>query len=119
MGPWHVVSGSVAGGAGLGSRRELVAVWYAVGFRDRAERGRLLEKGKPARRLISNAPWEHKSLHSRGNSRLFHRTLAGFRDTFETGDFLSYLNQGDDAAVLINAPPPVNAGLKTRFATSI
>ncbi|MGI4836292.1 MAG: hypothetical protein ACRYF9_01590 [Janthinobacterium lividum] len=45
--------------------------------------------------------------------------LAGFRVTFETGDFLIYLNQGDDAVVLINALPPVNVGLETRFVTSI
>ena len=45
--------------------------------------------------------------------------LAGFRVTFETGDSLIYLNQGDDAVVLINALPPVIAGLETRFVTSI
>ncbi|WP_312934215.1 hypothetical protein [Pseudomonas sp.] len=45
--------------------------------------------------------------------------LAGFRVTFESGDFLIYLNQGDDAVVLINALPPVNVGLETRFVTSI
>lgn len=45
--------------------------------------------------------------------------LAGFRVTFETGDFLIYLNQGDNAVVLINALPPVSVGLETRFVTSI
>nr|WP_306456120.1 hypothetical protein [Pseudomonas flavescens] len=45
--------------------------------------------------------------------------LAGFRVTFETGDSLIYLNQGDEAVVLINALPPVNVGLETRFVTSI
>jgi len=45
--------------------------------------------------------------------------LAGFRVTFETGDSLIYLNQGDDAVVLINALPPVNVGLETRFVTSV
>lgn len=45
--------------------------------------------------------------------------LAGFRVTFETGDFLIYLNQGDDAVVLINTLPPVNVGLETHFVTSI
>ncbi|WDG40774.1 hypothetical protein PUP72_19260 [Pseudomonas synxantha] len=45
--------------------------------------------------------------------------LAGFRVTFETGDSLIYLNQGDDAVVLINALPPVSVGLETRFVTSI
>ncbi len=44
--------------------------------------------------------------------------MAGFRVTFETGDSLIYLNQGDDAVVLINALPPVIAGLETRFVTS-
>ncbi|MGE8405783.1 MAG: hypothetical protein ACN6QH_01905 [Pseudomonas sp.] len=38
--------------------------------------------------------------------------MAGFRVTFETGDSLIYLNQGDDAVVLINALPPVIAGLE-------
>lgn len=45
--------------------------------------------------------------------------LAGFRVTFETGDSLIYLNQGDDAVVLINALPPVSVGLETCFVTSI
>lgn len=45
--------------------------------------------------------------------------LAGFRVTFETGDFLIYFNQGDDAVVLFNALPPVNVTLETRFVTSI
>lgn len=45
--------------------------------------------------------------------------LAGFRVTFETGGSLIYLNQGDDAVVLINALPPVSVGLETRFVTSI
>lgn len=45
--------------------------------------------------------------------------LAGFRVTFETGDSLIYLNQGDDAVVLINALPPVSLGIGTRFVTSI
>ncbi|VVO18482.1 hypothetical protein PS718_04017 [Pseudomonas fluorescens] len=45
--------------------------------------------------------------------------LAGFRVTFETGDSLIYLNQGDDAVVLINALPPVSVGLETRFVTLI
>lgn len=45
--------------------------------------------------------------------------LAGFRVKFETGHSLIYLNQGDDAVVLINALPPVSVGLETRFVTSI
>ncbi len=45
--------------------------------------------------------------------------LAGFRVTFETGDTLIYLNQGDEAVVMINALPPVSAGLETHFVTSI
>lgn len=45
--------------------------------------------------------------------------LAGFRITFETGDSLIYLNQGDEAIVSINSLPPVNVGLETRFVTSI
>lgn len=45
--------------------------------------------------------------------------LAGFRVTFETGDSLIYLNQGDEAVVLINALPPVSVGLETRFVATI
>lgn len=45
--------------------------------------------------------------------------LVGFRVTFETGDFLIFLNQGDDAAVLINALPPTCVDIETRFVTSI
>lgn len=45
--------------------------------------------------------------------------LAGFKVTFETGDTLMYLNQGDDAVVLINSLAPVSAGLDTRFVTFI
>ncbi|UFH50235.1 hypothetical protein [Pseudomonas sp. KNUC1026] len=44
--------------------------------------------------------------------------LAGFRVTFETGDYLAYLNQGDNAAVMINALPPAGAEIQTRFVTS-
>ncbi|OLU30699.1 hypothetical protein BVH06_15540 [Pseudomonas sp. PA27(2017)] len=45
--------------------------------------------------------------------------LAGFRVTFETGDFLIFLNQGDDAAVFFNTLPPVCEGLRTRFVKQI
>ncbi|MBV1815289.1 hypothetical protein KTT58_21360 [Pseudomonas viridiflava] len=45
--------------------------------------------------------------------------LVGFRVTFDTGDSLIYLNQGDDAVVLINALLPAVTGLDTRFVSSI
>ncbi|SDQ00994.1 hypothetical protein [Ectopseudomonas guguanensis] len=45
--------------------------------------------------------------------------LTGFRITFETGDFLIFLNQGDNGAVLINKPPPAYAEIETRFVTHI
>lgn len=45
--------------------------------------------------------------------------LVGFRVTFETGDFLIFLNQGDEAAVLINSLLPTCAYIETRFVTSI
>ena len=45
--------------------------------------------------------------------------LAGFRVTFETGNSLIYLNQGENAVVLINALPPVSVCLETGFVTSI
>ncbi|MFL1503821.1 hypothetical protein ACI77J_21320 [Pseudomonas sp. O64] len=45
-------------------------------------------------------------------------SLVGFNITFETGDYLTYLNQGDDAAVLINEPPKCLVGMETRWVTS-
>ncbi|MGC5699132.1 hypothetical protein J4P02_02890 [Pseudomonas sp. NFXW11] len=45
--------------------------------------------------------------------------LAGFRVTFETNDSLIYLNQGDDAVVLINTLPPVSPDLETRYVSFI
>lgn len=45
--------------------------------------------------------------------------LAGFKVTFETGDFLIFLNQGDEPAVFFNTLPPVSEGLRTRFVTQI
>lgn len=45
--------------------------------------------------------------------------LVGFRITFESGHFLVFLNQGDDAVMLVNALPPVCPEIKTRFVTSI
>lgn len=45
--------------------------------------------------------------------------LAGFRVTFETGDSLIYLNQGDDAVVFINALYPASVGFETRFVNSL
>ncbi|MED7670632.1 hypothetical protein GXB78_25840 [Pseudomonas moraviensis subsp. stanleyae] len=45
--------------------------------------------------------------------------LAGFRVKFETGDYLIYLNRGDNAVVLINTLPPTSSGLETCFLTSL
>lgn len=43
-----------------------------------------------------------------------HSRLVAFKITFETGDYLIYLNRGDDAVVLINEMPPEVAGVDTR-----
>lgn len=43
--------------------------------------------------------------------------LVGFRVTFESGDFLIFLNQGDDAVALINSLPPPCDYIDTRFVT--
>lgn len=40
--------------------------------------------------------------------------LVGFKITFETGDYLIYLNCGDDAVVLINEMPPEVVGVDTQ-----
>ncbi|MHC8391551.1 hypothetical protein ACYZTM_26760 [Pseudomonas sp. MDT2-39-1] len=45
--------------------------------------------------------------------------LVAFKITFETGDYLIYLNQGDDAVVLINEPPESMAGIETSLVTSL
>ncbi|MBD9456614.1 hypothetical protein IB241_02890 [Pseudomonas sp. PDM05] len=45
--------------------------------------------------------------------------LVGFRIEFESGDFLVFLNQGDDAVMLINTPPPAIAEIETSFVTFI
>ncbi|MDF3934659.1 hypothetical protein [Pseudomonas citronellolis] len=44
--------------------------------------------------------------------------LVGFRVSFETGDFLIFLNNGDEAAVLMNTLPSTCIGIDTRFVTS-
>ncbi|QAX85437.1 hypothetical protein C2E19_16940 [Pseudomonas sp. DTU12.3] len=41
--------------------------------------------------------------------------LVAFKITFETGDYLIYLNRGDDAVVLINEMPPEVVGVETRL----
>jgi hypothetical protein len=43
-----------------------------------------------------------------------HSRLVAFKITFETGDYLIYLNRGDDAVVLINEMPPEVVGVDTR-----
>ena len=45
-------------------------------------------------------------------------SLVAFKITFETGDYLIYLNQGDDGAVLINEPPKCLVGMETKWVTS-
>jgi len=40
--------------------------------------------------------------------------LVAFKITFETGDYLVYLNRGDDAVVLINEMPPEVVGVDTQ-----
>ncbi|MBD9517447.1 hypothetical protein [Pseudomonas sp. PDM22] len=45
--------------------------------------------------------------------------LVGFRVSFETGDYLVFLNNGDEAAVFINSQPSPCLGIDTRFVTSI
>lgn len=41
--------------------------------------------------------------------------LVGFRIEFESGDFLIFLNQGDDAVMLVNTLPPASVEIKTSF----
>lgn len=45
--------------------------------------------------------------------------LVGFQVAFETGDYLIYLNQGDDAVVLINEWPKRLEGVETCLVTSL
>ncbi|WP_338525242.1 hypothetical protein NUH87_06260 [Pseudomonas batumici] len=45
--------------------------------------------------------------------------LVAFKITFETGDYLIYLNQGDNAVVLINEPPQNVVGVETSLVTSL
>ncbi|WP_236190755.1 hypothetical protein [Pseudomonas pharyngis] len=45
--------------------------------------------------------------------------LVGFQVAFETGDYLIYLNQGDDAVVLINEWPKRLEGFETCLVTSL
>ncbi|NMY72430.1 hypothetical protein HBO31_28760 [Pseudomonas sp. WS 5414] len=45
--------------------------------------------------------------------------LVGFRIEFESGDFLIFLNQGDDAAMLVNTLPPACVEIETSFVTFI
>jgi hypothetical protein len=45
--------------------------------------------------------------------------LVGFRITFASGHFLVFLNQGDDAVMLVNALPPACPEIETCFVTSI
>jgi hypothetical protein len=45
--------------------------------------------------------------------------LVGFRITFESGNLLVFLNQGDDAVMLVNTLPPACPEIETRFVTSI
>ncbi|UCP11382.1 hypothetical protein K5R88_07025 [Pseudomonas sp. MM213] len=45
--------------------------------------------------------------------------LVAFKITFETGDYLIYLNQGDDAVMLINEPAESVTGIETRLVTSL
>lgn len=44
---------------------------------------------------------------------------VGFRITFESGNYLVFLNQGDDAVMLVNALPPACTEIETRFVTCI
>jgi len=49
-----------------------------------------------------------------------HKTrLVAFKITFETGDYLIYLNQGDDAVALINELPQSLMGMETSLVTSL
>ncbi|MCE6978187.1 hypothetical protein EI534_12465 [Pseudomonas frederiksbergensis] len=43
--------------------------------------------------------------------------LVAFKITFETGDYLIYLNRGDNAVVLINEAPEYVAGIETSLVT--
>jgi len=43
--------------------------------------------------------------------------LVAFKITFETGDYLIYQNQGDNAVVLINEPPKNLVGIETSLVT--
>jgi hypothetical protein len=45
--------------------------------------------------------------------------LVGFRITFESGNYPVFLNQGDDAVMLVNALPPACAEIEARFVTCI
>lgn len=45
--------------------------------------------------------------------------LVGFKVQFESGDFLVFLNCGDNAVMLVNALPPTPVGVDSCFVTSI
>ncbi|MGO4320430.1 hypothetical protein AB4Z20_02380 [Pseudomonas sp. KB_12] len=45
--------------------------------------------------------------------------LVGFRVEFESGDFLIFLNQGDNAVMLVNTFPPASVEIETSFVTFI
>ncbi|RMR01358.1 hypothetical protein ALP94_03857 [Pseudomonas savastanoi pv. glycinea] len=45
--------------------------------------------------------------------------LVGFKILFETGDFIIFLNQGDEEAVLLNELPPESDGITTTWVSHI
>jgi len=45
--------------------------------------------------------------------------LVGFQITFETGDFLVFLNQGDEGVVLVNQFPAAIIGVQTQRVTTL
>ncbi|MDU8361164.1 hypothetical protein [Pseudomonas syringae group sp. J309-1] len=45
--------------------------------------------------------------------------LVGFKILFETGDFIIFLNQGDEEAVLLNELPPESDGITTTWVSRI
>lgn len=45
--------------------------------------------------------------------------LVGFKIVFETGDFIIFLNQGDEEAVLLNELPPESDGIITSWVSRI
>jgi hypothetical protein len=45
--------------------------------------------------------------------------LVGFKIEFESEDFLIFINQGDDAVMLVNRLPPASVEIETSFVTFI